>query len=260
MSAGIGLCANAQDIEAVLEPMQDTSIYAGTSGSNTLSDGKGESLWLATTAEGLTRRALIKFDLSAIPPGSVIRQTTLFLYQLRARDEHVVRLHRVLASWGEGASNAGSAGTGAPAQPGDATWLHRFYPGTLWLAAGGDFLPTASASQVVGPPNVRYSWGGEAPAQGANAPPMVKDVQGWVDAPASNHGWILIGVETTLQNAKRFQSRENAVERPRLVVRYQPAPLLAASDGDIPLPGWAVLALGAALAAGLARRKRGLSK
>jgi hypothetical protein len=246
--------AAAQELQKVLVPSQDTSIYDGVAGSSGLSDGKGESLWLSVTAGGLNRRALLKFDLAGIPPGSKIEQVTLSLYESRARDEHVVNVHRLLEPWGEGASNGGSAGVGAPAQAGDATWMHRFHPNTAWSTPGGRFEAQVSASRSVGAPNERYSWSGQRPPQGGAVPKIVQDVQDWVDAPGTNHGWILVGDEGGLQNAKRFNSRENAVEPPRLEVRYQAA--AAGVDGDVPLPGWALVTLVGLLAAGLARRAR----
>jgi hypothetical protein len=84
-------------------------------------------------------------------------------------------------------------------------------------------------------------------------PALLQDVQGWVDQPASNHGWILIGQEDGVQNAKRFSSR-TSTEPPRLEVRYR-EPSAQAQDGDVPLPAWALITLFAALAAGLARRR-----
>lgn len=41
-----------------------------------------------------------------------------------------------------------------------------------------------------------------------NTPKMVNDVQNWIDNPASNAGWILIGNEAEEQTSKRFDSRE----------------------------------------------------
>ncbi|MBL8383992.1 MAG: DNRLRE domain-containing protein [Burkholderiales bacterium] len=237
---------------------QDTSIFFGTPAALSLADGSGDNLWLAVTAEGLGRRLLLRFDVSAIPPGATVRAVTLTLYQSRSRDNHDVAVHRLLASWGEGASNAGGAGTGAPAMAGDATWAHRFHPATAWATPGGDFDPAPSAVVPVGPPDVFYSWAATLPPGGTPMPKLVSDVQAWVDTPASNHGWILIGKETDSQNAKRFQSRNNSLaqNRPRLTVVYDLPP--ASGDGEVPLPAWslALLAL-ILLRAGMARTDHG---
>ncbi|MBC7941798.1 MAG: DNRLRE domain-containing protein [Chitinophagaceae bacterium] len=246
------LCAGgpalAQTTSASFGAVQDTSIFNGTPGSDTLADGSGDFLWLSVTAEGLNRRMLVKFDVSSIPPGSVVQQVTVTLYESRARDEHNVAVHRLLASWGEGASSAGGQGTGAPAQPGDATWVRRFFPNTPWANPGGDFDPVASDVRSVGFPNTTYSWGGNLPQGGGPAPRIVSDVQAWVDNPGSNHGWIFIGAEDGLQNAKRFESRNNATvaTRPKLTVVWAKAnpPV---DDADIPVPGWALGVLAATL-------------
>lgn len=247
---GIG-SAQAADTTLSVTASQDTSIYFGTPDAPTRADGAGDFLWLSVTAEGLVRRLLLKFDVSAIPAGSVVKAATLTLYESMSRDNHDVSVHRLLAAWGEGASNAGGAGTGAPAMAGDATWLHRFYPATFWATPGGDFDPAVSAVRLVAYPNATYSWSAALPGAGGPAPRLVQDVQAWVDTPSANHGWILVGKETGSQNAKRFQSRNNAVAqaRPLLSVVYTP-PAAPAGDGDVPLPLWAV----ALLAAGLARR------
>lgn len=237
--------ASAADQTRTLTAVQDTSIFNGTASSDTLADGSGDFLWLSVTAEGLNRRALLKFDVSGIPPGSVVKQATLTLYESRARDEHNVSLHRLLGSWGEGASNAGGSGSGVPAQTGDATWLHRFFPGTLWTTPGGDFDPNASAVQRVGLPNTTYSWTAITPPPPAAVPRLVQDVQAWVNNPGVNHGWIMLG-QDGFQNAKRFESRNNAavVNRPQLRLVYT-EPVPPVDEADIPVPPWAVALLGA---------------
>ncbi len=241
-----GLAA-AADQTVVLQAVQDTSIYFGTPGAEGRADGSGDYLWLAVTAEGLNRRMLVKFDFAAVPADAVVRQVSLTLYGSRARDEHDVALHRLLASWGEGVSNGGGQGTGADAQPGDATWVNRFHPNAPWLTPGGDFDATPSAVQRVGLPNTTYTWSGEVPAQGGPVPRIVSDVQGWLQNPTGNHGWVFIGAEAGLQNAKRFESRDNSVSslRPKLTVVYTPAAV--GGDADVPLPPWALLLLGAGL-------------
>jgi hypothetical protein len=55
---------------------------------------------------------------------------------------------------------------------------------------------------------------------------MRDDVQSWLDAPAFNYGWMLVGDESEGQTAKRFDSRQRVVAsaRPRLTIHYTPAP------------------------------------
>lgn len=234
-----------------LEAVADTTIFANQSGDtayDATSDGSGPNIWTAVLASGTTRRALVRFDLSAIPAGSRVMSASLDFFVVRARDEHNTSLHRILAAWGEGASNGGDAGVGAPAQPGDATWSHRIWPGTLWAQRGGDFVATVSAVRSVGFGPASYTFD--------STPALVADVQGWLQNPASNHGWIMIGDDQGIQNAKRIASRNSSTPsaRPTLVLSVQPAP---PDSGDIPLPPWALALLAAGLAAGLARRRRG---
>ena len=125
-----------------------------------------------------------------------------------------VSLHRVLTAWGEGASDAdGEEGAGAAATTGDATWLYAQYATSTWSSAGGDFDPAVSAVTLVERTAGAYSW---TDAQ------MVIDVQGWLDAPASNFGWVLVGAEGGGTSAKRFDSREHpfAPSRPVLTIDY----------------------------------------
>lgn len=244
---GMSQHASAQQAELSFPAALDTSIYS----SGDFSDAQGPFLWVSVLADGTIRRALLKFDLASIPAGATVTEARLDLYQSRARAGHNLSLHRLLASWGEGASDGGSQGMGAPAQSGDATWRHRFFPATLWANLGGDFDSVASATLFVGAESQSYSWLSRPVAQGGPNPRMLDDVQRWVNAPAQNHGWILIGDESVEQNAKRLQSAENGSLPPRLVVKFLPP--ASQESGDVPLPPWAVLGLAAALAAGLFR-------
>src|SRR5437879_3143924 len=123
-------------------------------------------------------------------------------------------LHKRLADWGEGTSHApGGEGSGAPATPNDATWRHRFYDTIFWTTQGGDFSATVSASQSVGPVG-QYTW---------SSTQMVADVQSWLNNPASNFGWLVLGDETAIATAKRFDTRESA-SPPVLTVEYIPGP------------------------------------
>ena len=118
------------------------------------------------------------------------------------------------ADWGEGASHApGEEGAGTDSEEGDATWVHRFYDTETWSAPGGDFVPGARATILVGGDGV-YTWGSNAE--------MVGDVQTWLESPATNFGWMVIGSESIARTAKRYNSREHpeAGTRPQLVVEF----------------------------------------
>lgn len=228
-------------------PVADATLFNNTGGGtqyDAVADGSGPNLWTSVIAGGVARRALLRFDLSALPPDAVVTEVVLSLSQVRARDGHEVAVHRLLASWGEGLSNGGDAGVGAPAQTGDSTWTHRFWPATAWSQPGGDFVAAASSSQLVPGGAGRYSW--------PSTPAMVTDVQAWLTQPATNHGWILIGVETVDQSAKRFGSRQAAsFATPQLTVRYS---LPDAAQGDVPLPPWALALLAGGVVWRLMRR------
>lgn len=227
---------------ACLAPTRDATLY-GSAGFDTAADGAGPHLWTSVTNGGFTRRALLRFDLGAIPAGSVVSVAELSLTQSRSLNGHNVALHRVTSSWTEGPANAGNGGGGAAASAGDSTWLHRSFPGSLWATPGGDLIAQPSSTQFAdaGSGAIRVQW--------PSTPTAAADVQSWLDNPAANHGWILIGDETEGQKGKRFDSRENGIpaNRPCLRLVYEPA------SADIPLPAWALWLMATALIAGFAQ-------
>lgn len=205
-----------------LEPARDNMLVE--SGTGGLSSGHGSAFAAGRTGQftGSIRRGLIAFDLAgSIPAGSTITGASLTLHVVRAASSTAtpVLLHRVSASWGEGASNSDGLGGGIgiigdTSETNDATWIHRFYPASNWTAAGGDYVSAASASTSVAGVG-DYSWA---------SPELAADVQAWLDAPATNYGWIVIGNETTGSTAKAIFTREHAVaaERPRLTITFDP--------------------------------------
>jgi hypothetical protein len=208
--------AAAADV-ANIQPQKDNTLYESPAGS--LSNGSGPGMFCGRSGTGLTRRALVRFDVAgAIPPGSTVNSATLSLnVSMSLIGEVPVSLHRVLADWGEGASVSmvSGGGQGAPAEPGDATWVHTYYNTQVWATVGGDFTPTPSATHPVagtGP----YTWGSTAG--------MVADVQAWLDAPAANYGWLIGGDESAPATARRFDTREHlvAAQRPVLTVDFTP--------------------------------------
>ncbi len=63
---------------------------------------------------------------------------------------------------------------------------------------------------------------------------MITDVQAWVDTPATNNGWIVIGDEAAQKSVRRFGSKEGS-ESPVLTVDFTPPAATSACcfiDGD----------------------------
>jgi len=206
------LAASAQATTLTLPPAKDNTLYESANG--TLSNGSGQFLFSGETNEGSSRRALLKFDLSSLPTNAQFTRVILTLTVSKTvSGGQTHTLHRMLADWGEGTSNAGDpGGQGTNAATGDATWQHTFFSNTLWTTPGGDYTSTISASQTVAR-NGAYTW---------ESAQMLADVRAWVDTPSANFGWILLGGEAGNRTAKRFYSREagSASQRPKLTVEY----------------------------------------
>lgn len=186
-------------------PDRDNSIYSENNNSN----GTGK-LYAGRTCSGNNRRALIHFDIAAnVPAGATITAVTLTLNiesDGSTPGADTYNLHPINANWGEGTSFG--IGTGGAAVFPDATWSDGTL-GTPWASAGGDFGASV-ASTVITPVFGDYDWSSAG---------MVTNVQGWLNTPATNNGWILIGNESATCNARRIGSKESGVD-PVLSVTY----------------------------------------
>ena len=195
-------------------PSKDNTLYEFDPDDGDHSNGAGFHFFAGETAMSELRRGVLAFDIAGnVPPGSTITGVSLSMNMSRTISEtpRIVELHKLLADWGEGTSHApGEEGDGAPATTNDATWRHRFFDTIFWAMEGGDFSPTVSASQSVGPVGP-YTW---------NSAQMVADVQSWVNNPASNFGWLVLGDESALGTTKRFDTRESA-SPPVLTIEYR---------------------------------------
>lgn len=193
--------------------VKDNTLYEDNTGE--LSNAGGSEVIAGVTGQGGIRRAVIAFDISALPAGATITKVTLTLHQVKGKtiaDDVVV--HKLTKDWGEGLSNAnGSAGEGAPATAGDATWIHTFYNTANWVNPGGDYEATPSASlsltDVVG----KKSW---------TSTQLKADVEAWVANPSENFGWILMCNETKSGTTRHFATKEslNASHKPELLIEY----------------------------------------
>jgi hypothetical protein len=233
--------STAPAAQVSLPATQDNSIYAELPGN---SNGAGDH-FIAGKAGGANavRRGLIAFDLGGLPAGIRVDRVALELILQgttnQEGDPRVVTLHRLLAGWGEGTSDAGpggmaGSGNGAPATTNDATWQYRSFNTQTWTSfnpavsgsGGGDFVADPSASALVGiDPGVLVTW----QTVRSVGPPsgLVGDVEHWLANPSLNYGWLLkTADESTLRTARRFNSKEhpNAALRPRLVIDYTIVP------------------------------------
>ena len=167
-----------------------------------LANGAGPFVFAGRTAQqaGAVRRALLWFDVAgAIPSQALVESATLTLCMTPSHpDPRVLSLHRVLHDWSEGPA-AAAGGGGAPAQPGDVTWIHTSWDVELWPRPGGQLVESASASATVAEPGCT-TWTSDR---------LARDVQVWLSAPRRNFGWALLGDETAPQSVKAFASREN---------------------------------------------------
>jgi hypothetical protein len=160
---------------------------------------------LGSRAQFEIRRALLQFDLSAIPAGAVVNSATLRVTVVMVPLTPVSStfdVKRVLQSWTEGGVSWNSrAGTGTPWQ----------VPGATGSA---DSISTPSSFVAVGSANFTdYTF----PSMAG----LVGDVQGWVNNPSSNFGWLLKSEdEVSPETARHFGTRENPTHPPVLTVNY----------------------------------------
>ena len=214
--AALAAATAASAGEIWIEATRDNTLFEEPSGAK--SSGSGPFVFTGNNSQSSPRRAVVAFDLAEkVTLGRRILSARLVLHMSQTSGgPAAVSLHRLVAPWGEGAS-VSPGGGGAPAEAGDATWIHTFHPDGFWASPGGDFV-ASSASGIVDQAGF-YEFG--------PTPEMAVDVQRWVDKPSSNHGWLLHGDESAETTAKRFDSRENpdVTVRPLLIVEV-------ADDGD----------------------------
>jgi hypothetical protein len=231
-----------------LQPVADTTLIQLAPGNNL-----GGAAYFNAGASGnggYLSRALIRYDLSSIPAGSVITSVSLTFDVIRqsqsGSQNSFFSLRRVFQSWGEGeqiAEDGSQLGLGSPAAPGEATWDSRFAGGGVWSqpggAAGVDYSATPSSTALSAPTGEQMYFG--------PTPALMADVQSWIGQPGNNFGWMLMteseGLERT---ARMFASRESGFG-PTLVIEFSP----------VPEPGvWGLVGVSAlSLFVGLKRRR-----
>lgn len=246
--------ASSLTLSATLNPVQWNTLIESTSASNQLTTGQGD-IYVGRTNQAASvsiRRGLIEFNIAgSIPSDATITGGSLTMCDvLGSNGSQTISLYDVLQAWGQGTSNGSAMGV-SPANN-DATWLYTFYDAaspslsSTWSTPGGYFSASPSASAVDnGGAGSLVTWSGSA---------MVGDIQGWLNNPADNFGWLMQGNESTSKTTKQYESsasNDSFGVVPLLTVQYSvPVPEPAAG---------AVAGVGGALAGAcaLVRGKRG---
>ena len=212
-----------------LAPAADTTLFENDPNNNlgraTLAAGS-----LASQASANRARALIKFNVSSIPPNAVVTNVTLTVRVSKSPPGPVTStfgLHRVLRDWGEGTRTASSGSRGAVAAAGEATWNNRFtgQADAAWSSPGG-----SSSVDYVGQASGTRSIAGNASYTFDSSAGLIADVQTWIAEPNANFGWMMISEsEGVAKTARRFVSKEGAAaQAPALVVQYSLGPAVTA--------------------------------
>ena len=173
---------------------------------------------------------LFDFDPALVPAGMVVESASLELFVVDSprrdptpRDFWLVALPSLPQPWGEGGSDVDAgvsgAGSGADPQAADATWFHTQYdpgspdhydpallPNSPWVydSSGPGFWsqPGALGDGPFVLPGSDEPEGVDVGLKGSatvwSTPEMAADVQRWLDDPADNFGWIVLGNESVV--------------------------------------------------------------
>ena len=155
-------------------------------------------------------RALLQFDLSAIPAGATITGATLLLQASANASPFMIDVYRLTEAWVEG-----NGGTSA------ANWNNRL-SGTAWTDINGASVDQTPAA----------TWSALPPAgAGVHSWDLTNLVRAWQNGTSANYG-ILLGSRATGTSAVTYDSSEG-VTPPRLVVSFtlDAAPSITSNGG-----------------------------
>ena len=199
-----------------LAPVADTTLFEMNPDTNF---GAEDQLIVGSVARNAPQhraRLLLRFDLSAVPPGSVVTNVNLDLTVLKENSGEppaAMEVRPMMVTWREG-DRTGMQG--ASALPGQSTWNSRAHLQVAWSVPGGQ-----AGSEFGSVSSSIVSLDGVGSYRFPETPALIGEVQSWVDFPATNFGWVIMGMdESIVASARRVASRESVVGRPRLTVGY----------------------------------------
>ncbi len=139
------------------------------------------------------RRSLLKFDLSTIPAGSVVSSAVLQFYV--TAEGQGFNMHRMLAPWLESSTYSSLVDGVAPDDVEAASAVDGNWPGV------NDYFGYITVT---------------VPAA---------TIQAWIDAPATNNGWLMVSTDIPGGDGQQLASRENGTLEwhPKLSIDYTAA-------------------------------------
>lgn len=198
---------NGEFPDAGYNGTSDNWMYAGMD----INYGSCSDMVVSSNGAGTIQRAIIAFDVSSIPAGSVVERVYLHLYLGAAVPVSVpINIFVQTTPWSEGIHCASAATAG------DSNWTSANFGTSLWTTPGGDIGDGVLGIGVSGLLNEELFV--QLNAAGTSA------VQGWIDTPSSNGGLIIkIPNEAVATDTAIFHSSETASVsyRPMLEVLYR---------------------------------------
>lgn len=164
---------------------------------------------LGSNAGNALRRALLRFEVAGqVPLGARVTSATLTFNLVReplAPEDSLFQLRKILRPWKET----------------QVTWNVPAKDTPPWDGSGcagtNDVSAVVSGSVAISSPGVYVI---------PTTPGMVADVQGWLDNPFANDGWLLRSDTEAPFTARHIATRESGAAAPVLTVEFTPAPVL----------------------------------
>jgi hypothetical protein len=206
----------------------DTYITANTaSGAYVLNYGADTTMYVGevNTSPNQEQRMLLKFDVSGIPPGSIITSATLRLNMAKIMGGSAANSTKSLDAYALTQSFVEGTSSFVPntSCPDGASWINRDC-GVGWTTLGGTYDATTKyatgrvESSGVSPLPVTFSSGWVTWDLTALA-------QGWVDGVIVNNGFLVKSNNTDQTYSLQFLTKQNnsggGAYKPQLVVVYQ---------------------------------------
>lgn len=169
-----------------LSPVADSYLYQFTASTNY---GTDTQIQIYPRTPSWTKRGIIKFDLSSLPPDATINSAVLYLHEATTYGStRTIGAYRVTAGWNENMAT--------------------------WDSLGSSFDSTASATATL-------TWDG---ILGWDTWNLITDVQDFFSGAKANYGWLLRDTnEDSSEQYWYFNSKEAAGNRPYLEVSYTSA-------------------------------------